>query len=62
MADERQVARNLARQLIIYATGAGVSFGDRPELEELLDRTKASAYGVRDLIHALVQSQLFQSK
>lgn len=62
LADERQVARNLARQLIIYATGAGVSFGDRPELEAILDQTASKQYGARDLIHAIVQSELFQTK
>ncbi len=62
LSDERQVARNLARQLIIYATGAPIHFGDRPELEEILDESQASQNGVRDLIHAIIQSQLFRTK
>jgi hypothetical protein len=39
-----------------------VRFGDRPEVEKILDRTAAGGYGVRDLISQLVQSDLFQSK
>lgn len=62
LKDERQVARNLVRQLLVYATGAPVKFGDRPELEAILDQTAANGYRVRDLIHAIVESELFQTK
>jgi mono/diheme cytochrome c family protein len=60
--DELPVARHLAEQLIIFATGARVGFADRPEFEQILARAAASHYGVRSLIHAVVQSELFQSK
>lgn len=62
LADEKQIARNLASQLVVYATGAPVRFGDRPQVEQLLARAASSHYGVRSLIHELVQSELFQSK
>lgn len=62
LADERQLARNLARQFVVYATGAPVGFGDRAELEALLDRAAARGYGVRTLIHEVVQSQVFRCK
>ncbi|MGB8166014.1 MAG: DUF1592 domain-containing protein [Chthoniobacteraceae bacterium] len=61
LADERQLARNLARQLVVFATGAPVRFGDRAELEQILDRAQPK-YGVRSLIHEIVQSSLFQTK
>jgi hypothetical protein len=60
--DEEQVARNLARQLTVYATGAPVRFGDRPVIEQVLAQVKDRRYGVRSMIHAIVQSELFQSK
>jgi mono/diheme cytochrome c family protein len=60
--DERQLARNLAGQLLVFATGAPVRFGDRPELELILDRAQPRQYGVRTLIHEMVQSNLFQTK
>jgi hypothetical protein len=60
--DQRLIARNLAKQLIIFATGTPVSFGDRPELERLLDATAKSRYGVRSMIHAIVQSNMFRNK
>jgi hypothetical protein len=62
LKDERQVARNLARQLLVFATGSPVGFGDRVELEQLLDRASASHYAVRTVIHEIVQSSLFQNK
>ncbi len=62
LSDEKQIARNLASQLVVYATGAPVRFGDRPQVEQVLARAASSHYGVRSLIHELVQSELFQSK
>ena len=61
-ADERQLARNLISQFIVYATGGPVGFGDRDEIEKLLDHTFAEDYGVRSLIHAVVQSEMFRVK
>ena len=62
LTDERQIARNLAKQLIVYGTGAPVRFGDRPQVEQILDQTKAKDYGVQSLVMAIVQSDLFQNK
>jgi hypothetical protein len=60
--EDRLLARNLAQQLTIYATGAPVRFSDRPEIERLLDQAQASGFGVRTLVHTIVQSDLFRSK
>ena len=62
LANEAQLARNLVKQLSIYATGSPVRFSDREELERILQRSRASQYGVRTLIHELVQSDLFLNK
>lgn len=62
LKDERQIARNLTRQLVTYSTGAPVRFGDRPKVEAILDQAKPGGYGVRSLIHALIASELFRSK
>lgn len=60
--DERQLARNLVEKFATYATGAGISFSDRRQVEEILDRCRGSNYGVRDLITATLQSELFLQK
>ncbi len=62
VADERQVARNLVRQLMVYATGTRMRFGDRPEVERILDRARKSGYGVRDLLCEVVGTGMFQEK
>jgi hypothetical protein len=62
LTDNTVIARNLVRQLSIFATGAPVRFSDRPEIEGVLTRTKSSDYSVRNLIEELVQSELFQAK
>ena len=62
LQDERKLARNLARQYVIYATGAPVGFSDRAEIERILDRARPGAYGIRSLIHEVVQSPLFHKK
>jgi mono/diheme cytochrome c family protein len=61
-ADEAVLARNLAQQFVVYATGAPVRFSDRASIEKILSRTAASHYGVRALIHEVIQSDLFLNK
>ena len=61
-ADDRQLARNLVRQFTIYATGAPISFRDRATVERILDDAKKTSYGTAELIHGLVQSDLFRCK
>ena len=64
--NERQLARNMARQFIAYATGAPATFADRAEVERILDASKdasnANRYGLRTILHNVVQSRLFTSK
>lgn len=62
LADERAIARNLVKQFILYATGASVSFGERQQIEAILDSCQKSEYGVKSIIHAVVQSDLFKIK
>lgn len=62
LSDERQIARNLARQLVVYSTGSPVRFSDRPKIEAILDRCETSRFGVRTLIRELVASDLFLHK
>jgi hypothetical protein len=60
--NEKQIARNLARQLTAYATGAPARFSDRSEIEHVLQRAGSSHFGVRSLMCELVQSELFRNK
>lgn len=62
MTREDRVAGALARNLVVYATGAGIQFADRDDLDEILARVKSSEGGLRTLVHEIVQSPLFQCK
>ena len=62
LKDEEIIARNLLRQLVIYATGADVGFADDAKLDDMMKRLKVRGYGVRSMIHEVVQSPLFQTK
>jgi hypothetical protein len=62
LEDEIQLARNLARQFTVYATSAPVRFGDRTQLEAIVQGTKSGGFGVRSLVHQIIQSELFLNK
>ncbi len=62
LEDSDQLARNLTERFLTYSTGAGVGFADRPEVEHILSQTEAMNHGARSLVHAVVQSSIFQSK
>jgi len=60
--DGRQLARNLTERLLTFATGAGISFADREVVESILKETQKRNHGLRSLIHAVVQTDVFQHK
>jgi len=62
LADETQIARNVARQLAVYATGAPIRFADRAAIERILQGARPRQYGVRTLVHQIVESELFLNK
>jgi mono/diheme cytochrome c family protein len=62
LADKGQLARNIARKLLIYATGADIQFADREVVEQLVVKCRAQNYGFRSFIHEVVQSRVFLNK
>ena len=60
--EETALAANLARQLLIFATGAPIHFSERAELEKIVAATREGRHGVRSLVHAIVQSSLFRRR
>jgi hypothetical protein len=58
-ADPERLARGLARQFVVYATGADVTTADRAALDALVARAATRNYGVRSLVHEVVASPLF---
>jgi mono/diheme cytochrome c family protein len=60
--DREMMPRCLASKLLVYATGAGIQFADRPVIAEIVARSKAKNYGLRSIVHEVVQSRVFQTK
>lgn len=62
LEDRDQLARNIAAKLLTYATGADVQFADREAIEQIVQQTRANNFGLRSILHAVVQSRCFLNK
>ncbi len=62
LKDKDQLARNLTERLVTYATGAAPQTGDQKEIEAIIGRVRAKNYGLRSLVHEVVQSRVFLHK
>ena len=62
LSHEDMVARNLLERLITFATGSGVNFADRPEVDAILADTESTSHDLRSLIRGIVTSETFLSK
>ncbi len=62
LEDKEQLARNLTQKLLIYATGAEIQFADREVVEKIVATLKTKNYGLRTLVHEVVQSRPFLNK
>ena len=60
LEDERQIARNLVRRLLIFALAEDPAFTDRDAVEAILDETAREEWGFRSLIRAVVLSDAFR--
>ena len=61
LEDESAMARALTRHLLTYSLGRPLGFSDRAEVERILAKIRARDYGLRSMLHAVVQSPLFRS-
>lgn len=60
--DKDQIAGALARKLLTYATGSVPTVADTAEVDAIVARVSQQNYGLRSLIHEIVQSKLFREK
>ncbi len=56
------IARALTQRLVTYATGATVQTVDQKEIEAIVRSIREHDYGLRTLVHEVVQSDLFRRK
>mgnify|MGYP001165075919 CR=1 FL=1 len=59
LKDSKRIARGVTRKLMVYATGRGLGFSDRPEIQRIVDSVAKQDYGFRSLVHEITQSKSF---
>jgi hypothetical protein len=62
LRDPDQLARALATKLLTYATGGAPEPADRPQIDAIVASLRDKNYGLRSLVHEVVQSELFRRK
>ena len=62
LKDKDRLARALTRQLLTYATGAAPTAADRPAIDAIVAKVRDKNYGLRALVHEIVQSEPFRNK
>ena len=58
--DVDQITTGLTKKLLTYSMGRTVGFSDRPAIMEIVEKVSNQQYGLRSLIHEIVQSPTFQ--
>jgi hypothetical protein len=62
LEDKDQLARSLTQKLLIYSTGEDIQFADREVVEQIVAKLRGTNYGLRTLVHEVVQSPIFLNK
>ena len=57
-----QLTEAFARHFLTYATGAEPRFSDRQAIDEMVATAAKDHYGMRSILHAVLTSDIFQSK
>lgn len=56
------LAKTLVTKLLIFATGRELGFSDRSDVLQIVRLSAEQNYGVRDILHLVVQSSIFRNK
>lgn len=62
LAHPERLAQCVTEKLMVYLTGARVQFADREVVDAIVAKTKANHYGLRSLLHEIIQSRVFTHK
>ncbi|HEY3789063.1 MAG TPA: DUF1592 domain-containing protein, partial [Urbifossiella sp.] len=62
LKDKDKLARGLTKHLLTYATGAATSNDDREAIDAIVAKIRDKDYGLRSLVHEIVQSKAFREK
>ncbi|MFN3188895.1 MAG: DUF1588 domain-containing protein [Aureliella sp.] len=61
-ANIHPIAKNFARQLLAYGTGAAPTFADRIEIDQIVQKASKRDYGMRTILYEAVCSSIFLNK
>jgi len=61
-AQPKKLAQCVAEKLVVFGTGAPISFADRQAIESIVDHSADANYGFRSIIQAVATSPVFLSK
>ena len=56
----KYIARHFASQIVVLATGSEVQFADRDEVNAIVASVAEQDYPMREMIHAIAQSDIFR--
>ena len=62
LRDKPALARALTTKLLTYSTGRAPQKSDREAVEVIVSTIAAKDYGLRSLVHEIVQSEIFRNK
>ncbi|MBI3858340.1 MAG: DUF1592 domain-containing protein [Planctomycetes bacterium] len=62
LKDPEAIVRALTVKLVTYGTGGAPEAADRAGIDAVVARTRDRNYGLRTLVHEIVQSRLFRDK
>jgi hypothetical protein len=59
LKEDERIARSLASKLLVYSTGRPVTAADRAVIDEVVAEARKENLGLRSLVHAVVNSEMF---
>jgi hypothetical protein len=62
LRDKPALARALTTKMLTYSTGRAPQKSDRDAVDAIVEKIAAKDYGLRSLVHEIVQSEMFRNK
>ena len=60
--DKERFAEAFVRKLLTFATGREMGFSDRDVIRSIVEQSRNSDFGMRDLLELSIQSRIFLEK
>ena len=59
MEDPEVIARTITEKLLVYGCGRPVTRADHASVDQVIATSRAKDFGLRSIIHAIVDTELF---